>query len=90
MFEFVKGDGLPSWFDPNVEEYEIACEGVRGEEPVFKVNGKEVLNCFVPVSYTNEEIDSWSDLGKPYKIYQHKEYDPATNSMNISKDGNRS
>ncbi len=53
----------------------------QGAHPIFDVGS---------LSYTNEEIDSWSDLGKPYKIYQHKEYDPATNSMNISKDGNRS
>ena len=53
----------------------------QGANPIFDVGS---------LSYTNEEIDSWSDLGKPYKIYQHKEYDPATNSMNISKDGNRS
>ncbi len=81
----VSGNGLPAWYDPNIDEYEFTCEVVSGEETVFRVNGRdEFLTMYTPVEYTDEEIDAWSPVGKPYKTYKHKEYDPATNSMNIA------
>lgn len=81
----ISGNDLPAWYDPNIEEYEFTCEVVSGEETVFGVNGRDkCLHMYTPVEYTDEEIDSWSPVGKSYKTYKHKEYDPATNSMNIA------
>lgn len=84
VFLFEKVSGLPEWFDPNVDEYEFTCETVSSIETVYKVNGEKILTKIVSVDYTDEEIDAWSPVGKPYKTYKHKEYDPATNSMNIA------
>lgn len=75
--------GLKFDIDPNMEEYEITCEQVSGEESRYTVNGDKVLTEYVPMYLSYEDMAGW---GKniPFKTLESKAYDPETNSMNLA------
>lgn len=75
--------GLKFDIDPDMEEYEITCEQVSGEESRYTVNGDKVLTQYVPMYLSYEDMAGW---GKniPFKTLQSKAYDPETNSMNLA------
>ncbi len=71
-----------SWFQEGVNEYEITCEMVSGNEFVYSVNGRKVFTCCA--CPTHLLPPGWEDIKGPYKTHQSKAYDPETNSMNIA------
>lgn len=71
-----------TWFQPDVNEYEITCEIVNGGETSYSVNGKKVLTNYVAATHLLPP--GWNDTKSPYKTHQSKAYDAATNSMNIA------
>ena len=75
--------GLKWDIDPNMEEYEITCEQVSGEESRYTVNGDKVLTQYIPVYLSYEEMAGWGK-NTPFKTLQSKDYDPETNSMNLA------
>lgn len=87
VMQMVYGTGsFQGWkwgVDPNMEEYEITCEQVSGEESRYTVNGDKVLTEYIPMYLSLEDMEGW---GKniPFKTKQSKPYDPETNSMNFA------
>ncbi len=79
----VKGGWRKPWYNPDINEYEITCEIVNGEEASYSVNGDKILTVYTALTYLPEEAEGWS-AKSPYKTHQSKAYDPATNSMNIA------
>ncbi len=75
--------GLKWDIDPNMEEYEITCEQVSGEESRYTVNGDKVLTQYIPMYLSYEEMAGWGK-NTPFKTLQSKDYDPETNSMNLA------
>ena len=75
--------GLKWDIDPNMEEYEITCELVSGEESRYTVNGDKVLTQYIPMYLSYEEMAGWGK-NTPFKTLQSKDYDPETNSMNLA------
>lgn len=73
-------------FDLSKEtEYEISGEIVNAEEVTFSVNGEKVLTAYYPLYYTSEEYRQFRGFARqPFETYQHKNYDPSDNSMNIA------
>ena len=72
-----------NWIDHETEEYEVTCEIINGEKSVYSVNGKQILVQYVPITYSNEELNSlgWAQ-NIPYQTHQAKAYDPLTSSIN--------
>lgn len=79
----VKNGFTKPWFNPDINEYEITCEIVNGEEASYSVNGNKILTVYTALDYLPEEVNEWS-AKSPFKTHQSKAYDPATNSMNIA------
>ncbi len=75
--------GLKFDIDPDMEEYEITCEQVSGEESRYTVNGDKVLTEYVPMYLSYEDMAGWGK-DTPFKTLQSKAYDPETNSMNMA------
>jgi hypothetical protein len=75
--------GLGFDIDPTMEEYEITCEQVSGEESRYTVNGDKVLTQYIPMCLSYKDMAGW---GKniPFKTVESKGYDPETNSMNLA------
>lgn len=70
--------------DPNNDEYEISGEIVDAVTSNYSVNGEKVFTAITGMSYTYDEIKTFSTITQPYKTHQSKAYDPLTNSINIA------
>lgn len=68
----------------NGDEYEISGEIVDAVTSNYSVNGEKVFTAYTGMSYTYDEIKTFSTITQPYKTYQSKPYDPSTNSLNIA------
>ena len=77
-------DGALRLDNPGKEEYEISGEIVDAVKAEYSVDGRNIFAAYKGVTYTADEIKSFSTQNGPYKTRQSRGYDPTDNSIHIA------